>query len=59
MKGFPALTIFGLVLLALILGVGFWAEASRIQLFSTIVLIAAIAAACRLGSKIRLARQTS
>lgn len=59
MKGFPALTIFGLVLLALILAVGFWAEASRIQLFSTIVLIAAIAAACRIGSKIRLARQTS
>ncbi|WP_372489828.1 amino acid permease [Arthrobacter rhizosphaerae] len=59
MKGYPALTIFGLVLLGLILAVGFWAEASRVQLFSTMVLIAAIAAACRIGSKIRLARQTS
>ncbi|WP_309108523.1 amino acid permease [Arthrobacter sp.] len=59
MKGFPALTIFGLILLALILAVGFWAEASRIQLFSTLVLIAAIAAACRIGTKIKLGRRVS
>lgn len=51
MKGFPGLTVFGLVLLALIFAVGFSAESSRIQLISTILLIAGIAAACRLGAR--------
>ena len=51
MKGFPALTVFGLVLLALIFAVGFSAESSRIQLVSTLVLIAGIAAACRFGAR--------
>jgi AAT family amino acid transporter len=39
------------VLLGLIFAVGFSAESSRIQLFSTIVLIAGIAAACRFGAR--------
>jgi AAT family amino acid transporter len=59
MKGFPALTIFGLVLLALIFGVGFSdAESSR-QLVGTIILIAVIAAACRIGAKVAKPRQGS
>jgi AAT family amino acid transporter len=52
MKGFPALTVFGLVLLGLVFAVGFSAESSRIQLVSTIVLIAGIAAACRFGARL-------
>lgn len=51
MKGFPALTIVGLVLLALIFAVGFSAESSRIQLFSTIGLIAGIALACHTAAR--------
>lgn len=50
MKGFPVLTILGLVLLCLIFAVGFSAEASRIQLFSTLGLIAAIAVGCKVGA---------
>lgn len=51
MKGFPGLTIVGLVLLALIFAVGFSADASRVQLFSTFALIAGIALACALGAR--------
>ncbi|GAC1386567.1 MAG: amino acid permease [Pseudarthrobacter sp.] len=51
MKGFPGLTVFGLVLLALIFAVGFSAESSRIQLLSTFVLVACIAGACWLGAR--------
>jgi len=59
MKGFPGLTIFGLILLGLIFAVGFSnAESSR-QLVSTIVLIAAIAAACRIAAKAAKSRQVS
>jgi amino acid transporter, AAT family len=59
MKGFPGLTIFGLALLGLIFAVGFSnAESSR-QLLSTIVLIAAIAAACRIAAKVTASRQGS
>jgi AAT family amino acid transporter len=57
MKGFPALTIFGLALLALIFAVGFSNADSSRQLVSTIVLIAAIAAACRIGAKVAKSRQ--
>ncbi len=51
MKGFPGLTIVGLVLLGLIFAVGFSAAASRVQLFSTFALIAGIALACALGTR--------
>ncbi|MDV8146354.1 amino acid permease [Arthrobacter sp. B10-11] len=57
MKGFPGLTIFGLVLLALIFAVGFSSPESSRQLVSTIVLVAAIAAACRIGAKVSASRQ--
>ena len=57
MKGFPGLTIFGLVLLALIFAVGFSSADSSRQLVSTIILIAAIAAACRIGAKVADSRQ--
>ncbi|MEV7133025.1 amino acid permease [Arthrobacter sp. NPDC093128] len=59
MKGFPGLTIFGLVLLALIFAVGFSNADSSRQLVSTIILIAAIAAACRIGAKVAASRQDS
>ena len=52
MKGFPGLTIFGLVLLALIFAVGFSSPDSSKQLFSTLVLVAGIAAACWIGARI-------
>ncbi|MFJ5860402.1 amino acid permease [Pseudarthrobacter sp. NPDC092439] len=52
MKAFPALTILGLVLLAVIFAVGFSAEASRVQLFSTFALVAGIAVACRIAARI-------
>jgi AAT family amino acid transporter len=52
MKGFPALTIFGLILLALIFAVGFSSAESSRQLVSTLILVAAIAAACRIGAKV-------
>ncbi|WLQ06504.1 amino acid permease [Arthrobacter oryzae] len=57
MKGFPGLTIFGLVLLALIFAVGFSSAESSRQLVSTIILVAAIAAACRIGAKVSASRQ--
>jgi amino acid transporter, AAT family len=56
MKGFPGLTIFGLVLLALIFAVGFSSPESSRQLVSTIILVAAIAAACRIGAKVSASR---
>ncbi|WP_104092288.1 amino acid permease [Arthrobacter sp. GMC3] len=46
MKGFPVLTILGLVLLAAIFIVGFIGEQSRGQLFGTFALVAGIAVAC-------------
>jgi AAT family amino acid transporter len=52
MKGFPGLTITGLVLLGLIFAVGFSAEDSRVQLFSTFALIAGIALACAAGARL-------
>jgi AAT family amino acid transporter len=52
MKGFPGLTIFGLVLLALIFAVGFSSPDSSKQLFSTLALVAGIAAACWIGARI-------
>ncbi|HEY1156762.1 MAG TPA: amino acid permease, partial [Arthrobacter sp.] len=52
MKGFPGLTILGLVLLGLIFAVGFSAEGSRVQLFSTFALIAGIALACAAGARL-------
>ncbi|MEN3345093.1 MAG: amino acid transporter, family [Arthrobacter sp.] len=57
MKGFPGLTIFGLVLLALIFAVGFSNPDSSRQLFSTLALVAGIAAACRLGARFTRSRQ--
>jgi AAT family amino acid transporter len=52
MKGYPALTILGLVLLGLIFAVGFSAESSRAQLLSTFALVACIAGACWLGARV-------
>ena len=52
MRGFPGLTILGLVLLGLIFAGGFSAEGSRIQLFSTFALIAGIALACAAGARL-------
>ncbi|MGO4803768.1 amino acid permease [Arthrobacter sp. 2MCAF15] len=52
MKGFPGLTIFGLVLLALIFAVGFTGAESSKQLFSTMALVAGIAAACWIGARL-------
>jgi AAT family amino acid transporter len=56
MKGFPGLTIFGLVLLALIFAVGFSGPDSSRQLFSTMALVAGIAAACWFGARITRSR---
>ncbi|WP_445154017.1 amino acid permease [Arthrobacter sp. Hor0625] len=57
MRGFPAITIFGLVLLALIFAVGFSSPDSSKQLFSTLALIAAMAAASWLGTRFGKARR--
>jgi AAT family amino acid transporter len=57
MKGFPGLTVFGLVLLALIFAVGFSSPESSKQLFSTMALIAGIAAACWIGARLGRARR--
>jgi AAT family amino acid transporter len=59
MKGFPGLTIFGLVLLALIFAVGFSSPDSSKQLFSTIALVAGIAAACWIGARVTRNRSGS
>ncbi|ALV45869.1 amino acid transporter [Arthrobacter alpinus] len=53
MKAFPALTIFGLVLLAAIFAVGFFEEASRGQLFGTFTLVAGIAVVCALIQRLQ------
>jgi amino acid transporter, AAT family len=57
MKGFPGLTIFGLVLLALTFAVGFSNPDSSRQLFSTLALVAGIAAACWIGARVTRSRQ--
>jgi AAT family amino acid transporter len=57
MKGFPGLTIFGLVLLALIFAVGFSSPESSRQLFSTLALVAGIAAACWIGARLTRSRE--
>jgi AAT family amino acid transporter len=59
MKGFPALTILGLVLLGLIFAVGFSVEDSRVQLLSTFTLIAGIALASAIGARVSGRRQPS
>jgi amino acid transporter, AAT family len=57
MKGFPGLTIFGLVLLAVIFAVGFSNPDSSRQLFSTLALVAGIAAACWIGARVARSRR--
>ncbi|WP_211881203.1 amino acid permease [Pseudarthrobacter albicanus] len=57
MKGFPGLTVFGLALLALIFAVGFSSPDSSRQLFSTMALVAGIAAACWLGDRFTRSRR--
>jgi AAT family amino acid transporter len=59
MKGFPALTVLALAILALVFAVGFSAETSRVQLISTAFVIAAIAGASTLFRKARLRRTGS
>ncbi len=59
MKGFPGLTVFGLVLLGLIFAVASAPESSRIQLISTVLLIAGIAAACWVGGQVLRLAATS
>jgi AAT family amino acid transporter len=57
MKGFPGLTIFGLVLLALIFAVGFSSPESSRQLVSTLALVAGIAGACWVGARLTRSRK--
>ncbi|NYD76552.1 amino acid permease [Arthrobacter cupressi] len=56
MKGFPALTVFGLVLLSIVFVVGFSNPESAGQLVATFLLIAGIAVACRVGEKVKASR---
>ena len=56
MRGFPLLTIAGLVLLAAIFAVGFMGAESRVQLLSTFSLVAGIAVACAIARRIQGAR---
>ena len=58
MRGFPWLTIAGLVLLAVIFVVGFSAPASRTQLLSTFSLVAVIAFLSWLGHRVQRRRAT-
>jgi len=51
MRGFPVLTIVGLVLLTAIFVVGFTGATSRNQLLGTFALVAGIAAACWLAQR--------
>ena len=53
------LTIFGLILLALIFAVGFSSPESSKQLVSTIILVAGIAAACWIGARLTRSRSTA
>jgi len=59
MKGFPALTVFGLVLLGIVFTVGFSNPESAGQLVATSLLIAGIAVACRVGERVKSSRATS
>ncbi len=52
MKGFPVLTIAGLVILAAIFAVGFSSPDSSRQLLSTFALVAGIAVACWAGARL-------
>ncbi|QYF89825.1 amino acid permease [Arthrobacter sp. PAMC25284] len=56
MKGFPALTIAGLVILAAIFAVGFSNPDSSRQLVSTFALVAGIAVACWIGARVSARR---
>ena len=58
MRGFPWLTIAGLVLLAVIFVVGFSAPVSRTQLLSTFSLVAVIAFLSWLGHRVQRRRAT-
>ena len=51
MKGFPVLTIVGLVLLGIIFAVGFANPESAVQLFGTTALILVIALGCFLNAR--------
>ncbi|MGA7207190.1 MAG: amino acid permease [Specibacter sp.] len=51
MRGFPVLTILGLILLAAIFVVGFTGQGSREQLFGTFALVAGIAVVCALAQR--------
>ncbi|MGR0159650.1 amino acid permease [Paenarthrobacter nitroguajacolicus] len=59
MKGFPFLTIVGLVLLGLILVVGFANPESAGQLVGTFILILAIAAGCFINAKSKAGKQST
>lgn len=59
MKGFPGLTVLGLVLLGMIFAVGLSAAGSRAQLLGTFALVAGIALASALGSRIARRRGAS
>ncbi|MNJ00192.1 hypothetical protein D3C73_1594630 [compost metagenome] len=59
MKGFPFLTIVGLVLLGLILVVGFANPESAGQLIGTFILILVIAAGCFLNAKAKAAKHST
>ncbi|OFI39713.1 amino acid transporter [Arthrobacter sp. SW1] len=59
MKGFPALTLFGLALLAVVFVVGFSNPESAGQLVATFLLIAGIAVACWVASRLKAARAST
>ncbi len=59
MKGFPFLTIVGLVLLGLILVVGFANPESAGQLIGTFILILVIAAGCFINAKSKAAKHST
>ena len=56
MKGFPALTIFALLLLGGIFAVGFSGAESRAQLFGTFSLVAGIAVVCGIAQRVQRRR---
>jgi len=57
MKGFPVLTVVGIVLLGIILVVGFANPESAGQLIGTFILILVIAAGCFLNAKAKAGKQ--
>ena len=61
MRGFPYLTVVGIVLLAAILVLACFDPTARTQLLSTVALVACIALACKLtrNSRTRTAQRTS